>query len=229
MQCLAIRVFAAGRVQLHGLARSHVHLDRTGTRLAVHHQLRIVVGMGEVFDRPLHAGGKVVLVGLAPAPDGGLVGDVHQSIMSDNAILRSGAGKQIATLCPDGVRLAVGLPVDIAASPAAPVRPAPGAQAVVDQPQVRRRIPFHDEQEAGIYFAQRTLGADILVQPLIGYQAGIGPGAVAVIKVAANAGPGGVHVLFSVWVAGFDDVDQRRKLAANPGTCVVLVGDGGDT
>jgi hypothetical protein len=108
---LPVWIFTSGSVEHDRLAVRRCNLHGRCAGLPVHHQLGIVVGVGVVFDRPVHACGKIALIGLAPTPDRGLVGDMLLAIMSDNAILRRGAGEQIAALRPDRVRLAVGLAI----------------------------------------------------------------------------------------------------------------------
>ena len=157
-----------------------------------------MVGVGEVFDGPIHARGEVVLEGFAPAPDGGLVGDVLRAVDSGHGVLRGDAHEFVATLGPDGMGLAVGLAIDVAAAPSAPVGPAPGVEAIVDEAEVGRRVAFHDEQEARIKFAERAFAADVGLEPLVGDGGEVGAGSIAVVGVAADASPGGVVVLAAV-------------------------------
>ena len=48
---------------------------------------------------------------------------------------------------------------------------------------------------------------------------------VAVIHVAADAGPGGFVVFLAIRRAGLGDIEEGGELAANPGVSVILIGD----
>ena len=168
MQRLTIRIVASAGVQGHRLADFRLHHDRRGSRLAIHFHHGVMIGMREIRNRPIHARRKIVLIRFPPSPDGRLVGCILLAVRSTHGVLRRHAREQIAALRPDGMRLTVRLPVNIAPAPAAPVRPALGVQPVVDQSQERRRVAFHDEHEPRIHLAQRTLAADVGLQPRIG-------------------------------------------------------------
>ena len=48
---------------------------------------------------------------------------------------------------------------------------------------------------------------------------------VAVIHVAADAGPGSFVVFLAIRMAGLGDIEEGGELAANPGVSVILIGD----
>src|SRR5215471_9177158 len=107
----------------------------------------MVIGVGGVADRPFHARGKVVLKGVAPAPNRGLVRYVVASIGPTHRVLGGDAGKEVSALSPDRVGFAPRRPPEITTPPTSPIRPPVRVQPVVDQAQKRRRVSFHDEQE----------------------------------------------------------------------------------
>ena len=144
-------------VQCNALPDRHIDLHRRRARRAIHLHQRPMAGVGKVGHRPRHARGKVVLIGLAPAPDRRLVRSMLLPIRPDHRILRVATAQLVAALAPEGMRLAMRLPIDVASAPAAPVRPPIGIQAVVDQPQKRWRVPLHDVRHARIDLAQRPL------------------------------------------------------------------------
>ncbi len=184
-----------------------------------------MVGVGVVVDGPIHAGCEVVLKGSAPAPDGGRIRDVLFSVDADDCVLRRDAAKLVASLRPDGMGFAMGLAVDVASAPASPVRPPIAVQAVVDEAEPGRRIAFHDEHEARVHLAERTLAANVGIEPLIGDGGEVGACSVAIVGVAADAGPGGIVVLVAGLIGGFNDVEEVGEFAPDPWACVVLVGD----
>src|SRR5665213_901769 len=169
MQGLAVGVAGLVCVEYGWLADGGVDVDGSGAGLAVHIDDRVVVGVAIVCDGPVHAGCEVVLEGRAPAPDGGLVGGVGLSVAARDRILRGDAGEEIAALRPHGVSFAVGLAVDIAASPTAPVGTETGVEAVVDEVEKGWRVAFHDEGEARVHLSEWALAADVGVEPLVGY------------------------------------------------------------
>src|SRR5580658_1523574 len=140
-------------------------------------------------------------------------------------ILRSGSRKLVSALRPDGMRFTIRLKKDVSPAPAAPIGTSKCIEAVVDQPKETGRIAFHNEHEARVEFAQRSLGANVLVEPLVGHDTGVGAVAVAVVDIAADSGPGGVGVVIRVRLAWVDDVEQLGKFAPDPRTGIVLVRD----
>ena len=79
-----------------------------------------------------------------------------------------------------------------------------------------------------IHFAERAFAADVGVEPLVADGGEVGAFAVAVVGVAADAGPGGVGVFAAVGSGRLDDVEKCGKFAADPGAGVVLIGNGVD-
>src|SRR5687767_4147568 len=123
----------------------------------------------------------------------------------------------------------MGLPVRlepvVPAAPAAPVRAAPALQTVVDEPQVRRRVALHDVLVLRIVTTQRADAADVPVEPLVRNFAEVGARAVSIKDVTSNPAPGRRRVARAVRGRWRDDVEQPRKLPADPWTCIVLVRD----
>jgi hypothetical protein len=117
------------------------------------------------------------------------------------------------------------LEINVAPAPASPVGAAVGIQAVVDQAEVAGRIALHNKHELGVDLTERTLGANVLVEPFIGDYTGVGALAVAVIETAADSRPGSGVIVVSVGPAWLDDVEEPRELAPQPRTGVVLVRD----
>ena len=187
--------------------------------MAVHLDDRIVIRVGEILDRPIHARGKIVLKSLAPAPDRRLIGGV-----TADRICGCQAEEAIAPLRPDRPRLARRGAQHVAATPAAPVRVIARLQPVGDQSEERWGIALHDEHEARIMRAERAL-AHIGIEPFVGDRGEIGALAVAVEMVARNASPGGAGVVGAVGVGGADHVEQARKRVPDPRPGIVLVAD----
>src|SRR5262245_1559025 len=105
-----------------------------------------MVGLVEaVCHAPVHAGGEVVLIVLAPAPDGGEVGRLG---------LVAGDLDRVAAVLvvvgPDRPRFALRLIEHITASPTAVRRAHAPAQAVIYEPEKRRRVSLHDEPDLGV-------------------------------------------------------------------------------
>ena len=76
-----------------------------------------------------------------------------------------------------------------------------------------------------IQLAERTLAADVGVDPRVGERGEVRAGRVLVEAVAADAGPRRVGVLIAVGRRRQRDVVQRRKLPPNPRAGIVLIGD----
>src|SRR5262249_814129 len=133
------------------------------------------------------------------------------------------AREEIAALCPDWMRLAVGLPPEIATAPSAPARIAIAVEAVSGEAEKSGRVAFHNEGELQIELAERPLGANIRFEPMIRYRASIGAHTVAVVHIAADPRPGRRSVFAAIWTARLDDVMQIGEFAANPWPGVVLI------
>src|ERR1039457_7388032 len=99
---------------------------------------------------PIHPSREIVLVSFAPAPNGRLVRCVLLAIHTGDGVLRRDAREQVASLRPDWMSFAVGLPIDVTPSPTAPIGSAIRVQSVVDQTQEGGRISFHDKNEPRI-------------------------------------------------------------------------------
>src|SRR5579885_2182904 len=147
MQRLAVWIACARSVERDSLPNPGIHHNRSSAALPIHHNYGIVVRMRIIPNSPVHACGKVILESLAPAPDRCLVGDILATVSTHHRVLRSHAPEFVPALCPDRMRLAIWLPVDIAPAPSAPIGSAPWSQAVIDQVQERRRIALHNEHE----------------------------------------------------------------------------------
>src|SRR5688572_22182335 len=106
------------------------------------------------------------------------------------------------------MQLAIRLAIHVAAAPTTPARIAITRETVVDQAEERGRVSLHDEFEMRVMLAQRSLPADVGLQPLVGDRAAVGAGAIAVVDVAADPRPGGRAVFLAVRVAGFDDIEE---------------------
>ena len=87
---------------------------------------------------------------------------------------------------------------DIAPTPAAPTRILLTIQAVADQAEKCRGIAFHNKQVLQVAFAHRSDVADIFIQPVLGHGGEICPRRVAIVLIAADAGPGGAGIIFAV-------------------------------
>src|SRR5436305_10023355 len=87
------------------------------------------------------------------------------------------------------MRFAVRLQPYITAPPAAPVRAPVRVDSVVHQTQKAWCVPFHDEHELRVDLAQGPLCADVSIEPLVGYEAGVRSLTIAVVLIAADAGP----------------------------------------
>jgi hypothetical protein len=69
VKLLPVRIFAACSVEGNDLFGVGCEFKRTGAELSIQDDFRIVICVGKILDRPVHARGKVVLISLAPAPD----------------------------------------------------------------------------------------------------------------------------------------------------------------
>lgn len=117
------------------------------------------VGSATLVDSPLHAGGKVVLVGLPPAPDGGELAEVCLVVDADGPV--GGVA--------EGALGARGDHQDVAAAPAAPLRVLGRVEPVGDEAQEGRGVALHDEGPVEVVRAQGP-DADVLLEPLVAHQ-----------------------------------------------------------
>ena len=101
-------------------------------------------------------------------------------------------------------------------------------EAVVNQAEERRCVPFVDAARIRIPLAERPLAADVGIDPLARERREVGAGRVLVEAVAADAGPGRERILIAVGGRRHGDVVERRELAAEPRSRIVLIGDGVD-
>jgi hypothetical protein len=69
VKLLPVRIFATCSVEGNDLFGVGCEFKRTGAELSIQDDFRIVICVGKILDRPVHARGKVVLISLAPAPD----------------------------------------------------------------------------------------------------------------------------------------------------------------
>src|ERR1700736_243566 len=109
--------------------------------------------------------------------------------------------------------------IEVTPSPSTPVRPAIGVQPIVNQPQERGRIPFHDVSKPRILLAKRPYVSDICIEPLIGYRCEICARAIAIESVSANACPGCIVIFASGWSGRLDDIEQTGKVSPQPRPC----------
>ena len=115
-ELVPIRINARGGVKCNRLAYLRIDQDRSASVLTIHRDYRIMVRLGESFDCPIHPRGEFILKRRPPAPDRHLIRDMGFAVHSGDAVLRSDTQEEIATLCPDRMRLAIGAPPDIAAA-----------------------------------------------------------------------------------------------------------------
>lgn len=160
-QLISIRVPGLGRIQHNSLAervrdlKSATRPVDNGHGLVVRRRSRV----GRIIDSPLHARGKVVLVGLPPAPDAGELAEVGLVVDADGPVGRVAVG----ALCARGHHQ------DVAAAPSAPLNVLGGVEAVGDEAQERRGVALHDEGPVEVVRAQGP-DADVLLQPLVAHE-----------------------------------------------------------
>src|SRR6201996_151148 len=85
-ELLAIGVGALAGIERDGLAGRDVDIDWRCSAVAVHDCDGIVIGVRKVGAGPRYARGKIILEGLAPAPDGRLIGYMLIAINADHCI-----------------------------------------------------------------------------------------------------------------------------------------------
>lgn len=160
-QLISIRVPGLGRIQHNRLAE-RVRDLKSATR-PVDNSHGLVVGrrsrVGRIVNGPLHARGKVVLVGLPPAPDAGKLAEVGLVVDADGPVSRVAVG----ALCARGHHQ------DVAAAPSAPLNVLGGVEAVGDEAQERRGVALHDEGPVEVVRAQGP-NADVLLEPLVAHE-----------------------------------------------------------
>lgn len=130
---------------------------------AVDHSHGLVVRLrsrvGSVVDSPLHAGGKVELVGLPPAPDAGELAEVRLVVDADGPVGRVAEGALGARRHHQ----------DVPAAPSAPLRVLRCVEPVGDQAQEGRGVALHDEGPVQVVRAQGP-DADVLLEPLVAHE-----------------------------------------------------------
>src|ERR1041384_4778229 len=114
------------------------------------------------------------------------------------------------------MRLTVRLAKFVTTAPASPTRIPPTGQSVVDEPQERRRVSFHDECVSRIPLPYRPLAADINIEPFVSDSCEIRAITVVVVNVAADARPRGVGVLFGIWRRWTDNIEEVGKFSSDP-------------
>ena len=215
LQRMAVGIARAARIERDRLADHCIDRQRLAAIALVHDRTRIVVRVAHVLDGPVHARREVVLEGTPPPPDRRLVRGVAAAVGADDRVARVVApGIRIAALRPRRPRLAVVLTPDVAPAPPAIRRAHRAAQPVVDQPEERRRVAFVNAAGERIELAERTLAANVRVDPFRGERPEVGAGAVAIEAIAADAGPRREDVLLAVRRRRHGDVVKRRETRA---------------
>lgn len=164
-QVVAIRIPRLRRVQDHGVAEGVGDLERAAGAVHDRHRRVVVVvpsAQGSVPPKgarvhgPLHARGKVVLKGLAPAPDGGVAAEEGAVIDTDGPV----GGVAVEPL---GAR---GVGGDVAAAPAAPLGVLGRVEAVGEQAEEGRGVALHDVGPVEVVRAQGA-DADVPLEPVV--------------------------------------------------------------
>src|SRR3954447_7215887 len=119
--------------------------------------------------------------------------------------------------------LPVGLPINVAPTPSAPIRSSVRVQTIVGQSQVGGSVTLHDECESRIYLAQGPFAADVCIQPFIRHNGRIRALSIAVVEITADAGPRRIVIFAAGWSRRLHDVKQIGKFATNPRSSIILV------
>src|ERR1035438_3755920 len=96
---------AQTRIEYHRLSDYRVDQNRSGSRLMIHIEHRVVVGMSVICNGPLHPRREVVLEGFAPAPDRPLVRRILLSVHTNDWVLRGHARAFVSSLSPERMHL----------------------------------------------------------------------------------------------------------------------------
>ena len=98
-------------------------------------------------------------------------------------------------------------------------------EPVVQETEEARRVAFHQELGAGILRPQRSLAADVLLEPRIVDETEVRAGEPRVEIVAADPAPGREVVRAARVHARARDVEESGERLPNPRSAVVLIGD----
>ena len=85
-ELVAIRIGGSRGVQSYGSSRLGLQSYRRFAGLAIDDNNGVVIGVVDVFDGPIHAGGKVMLERRSPSPDGRLIGGVGLIVNADDRV-----------------------------------------------------------------------------------------------------------------------------------------------
>ncbi len=227
---VAVGVARAAGVEHERCVESRLHHHGGRPARAVHDDQRVVIRGLRAHHRPGHPGGEVVLERLAPPPDRRLVRGVPLAVGATHGIARRGQPSRIrvATLGPEGPRLAVRLAPHVAPTPSTMRRAHATRQTVVDQAEEGRRVALVDAARVRVQRAEWPTRTDVGIDPGVAERPEVGTRRVAVEVVAADARPGGRGILLPILSRGHGDVVQVGELAAQPGAGVVLIRDGVD-